>query len=50
MFTALGPYLLLDPLYQERAAFGKMKMDPGKRAQTQILVKFHRSNGPFPIR
>ena len=22
-------------LYQERAVFGKMKMDPGKRAQTQ---------------
>jgi hypothetical protein len=23
-------------LYQERAVFGKMKMDPAKRAQTQI--------------
>jgi hypothetical protein len=38
-------------LYQERAVFGKMKMDPAKRAQTlKILVKFHCSNGPFPIR
>jgi hypothetical protein len=25
----------LSTLYQERAVFGKMKMDPAKRAQTQ---------------
>ncbi len=24
-----------DTLYQDRAVFGKMKMDPAKRAQTQ---------------
>ncbi len=35
-------------LYQERAVFGKMKMDPAKQAQTKMLVKFHRSNGSFP--
>jgi hypothetical protein len=27
--------IALDTLYQERAVFGKMKMDPAKRAQTQ---------------
>ncbi len=27
--------IALDTLYQKRAVFGKMKMDPGKRAQTQ---------------
>jgi hypothetical protein len=27
--------VLATSLYQERAVFGKMKMDPGKRAQTQ---------------
>jgi hypothetical protein len=31
------PYFFgnLPALYQERAVFGKMKMDPAKRAQTQ---------------
>ncbi len=28
-------YCILYTLYQERAVFGKMKMDPAKRAQTQ---------------
>jgi hypothetical protein len=27
-------------LYQERAVFGKMKMDPAKRAQTQNAGEF----------
>ncbi len=30
-----GSLLQQATLYQERAVFGKMKMDPGKRAQTQ---------------
>ncbi len=30
-----GPTRLLLALYQERAVFSKMKMDPAKRAQTQ---------------
>ncbi len=30
-----GIYLEVYTLYQERAVFGKMKMDPAKRAHTQ---------------
>jgi hypothetical protein len=31
----IGSSNILYALYQERAVFGKMKMDPAKRAQTQ---------------
>jgi hypothetical protein len=36
--------------YQERAVYGKIKMDPVKRAQNQNTGEVHHSNGPFPIR
>ncbi len=35
-------------LYQERAVFGKMKMDPGKRAQTQNTSEVSSLKWSFP--
>ncbi len=38
----------LPTLYQERAVFGKMKMDPAKRAQTQNAGEVSSLHGSFP--
>ncbi len=35
LLSSSAPLVPLPALYQERAVFGKMKMDPAKRAQTQ---------------
>ena len=35
-------------LYQERAVFGKMKMDPAKRAQTQNTGEVSSLEWSFP--
>jgi hypothetical protein len=40
--------LSIDTLYQERAVFGKMKMDPAKRAQTQNTGEVSLLERSFP--
>jgi hypothetical protein len=48
VFTQLGKEILNFSLYQERAVFGEMKMDPGKRAQTLNTCEVSSLEWSFP--
>jgi hypothetical protein len=41
-------YYFYHALYQERAVFGKIKMDPAKRAQTQNTGEVSSCEWSFP--